>query len=134
MRRDDRVARREHRSGWLQPPETSCLIPKLNAAAPTPAQRTLAEDFCQACARVPSTIDNGLWCVGQILAPGSTGRMLSTSLLELSDPQAAKVYAAGCIGEATQAFPKDYLNCENTFLNCLVATYSSGPASCASDP
>jgi hypothetical protein len=114
-------------------PDTACMVPKLNAAPPTPAQRTLAEDFCQACARAPSTLDRGLWCLGHALLPGSTGRMLSTSLLELSDQNAAQVYSAGCIAMGTQAYPNDYNNCENVFLNCVAHTFPPDPAACAGD-
>jgi len=114
--------------------ETSCMVPLINAATPTPAQRTLADDFCQACARGPSILDNGLWCAGHELMPGSTGPMLSTAILRLSDAYAAKVYAAGCIQQAVAAYPTDYLNCDGTFENCVAAQYPADPAACSADP
>jgi hypothetical protein len=114
--------------------ETSCMVPLLNAATPTPAQRTLADDFCEAFAGVPSVLDNGLWCMGHALPPGSTGRMLSVTLLKLSDAYAAKVYAAGCIQRAVAAYPTDYLNCDSTFENCVAAQYPEDPAACTGDP
>jgi hypothetical protein len=114
--------------------ETSCMEPLLDAAIPTPAQRTLADDFCQACAGVPSVVDNGLWCTGQALPPGSTGRTLSTTILKLSDAYAAKVYAAGCIQQAVAAYPTDYRNCDSTFENCVAAQFPQDPAACSADP
>jgi hypothetical protein len=114
--------------------ETSCMVPLINAATPTPAQRTLADDFCQACARAPSVVDSGLFCMGEVTPPGSTGRTLSTAILRLSDAYAAKVYAAGCIQQAVAAYPTDYLNCDNTFENCVAAQYPPDPAACSADP
>ncbi|HLK38843.1 MAG TPA: hypothetical protein VKU41_18910 [Polyangiaceae bacterium] len=112
-------------------PETSCTEPVLNAATPTAAQRTLAEDVCHGCDGVPSTVDHGLWCAGHSLPPGSTGRTLSTVLLSLSDAAAAQTYAANCIGKAVQAYPTDWLNCENEFENCVARQGPSRPAACS---
>jgi hypothetical protein len=114
--------------------ESSCMVPLVNDASPTAAQRTLANDFCQACAGVLTILDNGLWCMGHALLPGSTGPMLSTTILGLSDAYAAKVYAAGCIQQAVAAYPTDYLNCDNTFENCVAAQYPADPAACSADP
>jgi hypothetical protein len=111
-------------------PETSCMVSHMNVATPTAAQQALADDFCHACAGVASTLDNGLWCTGYALAPGSTGRMLSTTLLELSDAMTAKVYAADCIARAVKAYPSDYWNCDSEFENCVVEQYPGAPSAC----
>ena len=108
-------------------PETLCKAQQLDTATPTAAQSALAEDFCRGCAGGPSTIDHGLWCAGHVLGPGSTGPMLSTTILELSDSAAARVYAADCIGKGVQAYPTDYNNCENGFENCVGDLYPSDP-------
>jgi hypothetical protein len=112
-------------------PETSCTEPVLNAFAPTAAQRTLADDLCHACDGVASIVDHGLWCAGHTVLPGSTGRTLSTVLLALSDKAAAQAYAADCIGTAVQAYPADWLNCENEFENCVARQGPARPAACS---
>lgn len=113
-------------------PSTACMAPKPRAAAPTGAQKALADAFCPACANAPATTEGGLGCVGHVLPAGSTGRMLSTTLLELSDAMIEKVFAAGCIAPAAKMFPADYDNCENVFLNCVVGQFPPFPA-CADD-
>jgi hypothetical protein len=114
-------------------PSTACMAPKVRAATPTAAQQALADTFCQACAQGPSTHDGGLSCVGHVLSAGSTGRMLSTSLLEMSDSFAATIQASNCIASAAQKYPGSYDNCESEFLNCVVAQYPPMPASCSGD-
>jgi hypothetical protein len=113
-------------------PSSSCMAPLVRAAAPTGAQMTLASAFCQACAKAPATTDGGLSCVGHVLSPGSTGRMLPTSLLSLSDAYAEKVYSAGCIQQGVQQYPNDYDNCESVFLNCVSDTLPE-PSACSAD-
>ncbi len=115
-------------------PSSSCMADKVRSATPTAAQQTLADDFCPACAQSPSTLQGGLSCVGHVLSPGSTGTMLSTSLLELSDAYIEKVYAAGCIGMAVNQYPSDYDNCESVFLNCVSDQFPSDPSACMRDP
>jgi hypothetical protein len=53
---------------------------------------------------------------------------MGVEVLALSDVAAQA--AEACIDPAESAFPDDYPNCENDFLNCLTAQGPQPPASC----
>jgi hypothetical protein len=114
----------------FDPGEDACMFPKIVAQPPTAAQNALAGAFCAACAQgATTTTDNGLSCAGQVvhLSQGY-GRVMGVEVLSLSDTAAQRANA--CIAPAMAAYPNDYLNCENLFLNCL-AGLTTTPASCA---
>jgi hypothetical protein len=111
-------------------PDGACMTMAIRAWPPTPAQQTLADDFCPACAHSASTTEGGLSCVGHVFTANSTGRMFATSALELSDAYVEKVYQAGCIEMAAAQFPNDYDNCENIFLNCINTVLPAVPVAC----
>ncbi|MCL2448236.1 MAG: hypothetical protein FWD17_04760, partial [Polyangiaceae bacterium] len=96
---------------------------------PTQAQAALARDFCAACAQGASTTsDNGISCAGDVVPlPQGYGRVMGIEVLSLGDPAAEQ--ASACIDPAKAAFPNDYSNCENLFLNCIGDLLTT-PASC----
>jgi hypothetical protein len=111
------------------PADNACLFSKIVAVPPTAVQAKLARDFCAACAQgAGTTTDNGISCAGyEVILTQGYGRSMGVEVLALSDVAAQT--AEACIAPAMSAFPDDYFNCENEFLNCL-ATQDLVPASC----
>jgi hypothetical protein len=115
------------------PESNACMFQKLTSVPPTAAQAKLATDFCAACAAgAGTTAANGVSCAGnEITLPQGYGRILATGVLTLSDTLAGQ--AGACVAPAKAAYPSDYNNCENDFLNCaakLQADAAPQPTSC----
>jgi hypothetical protein len=106
-----------------------CLYTKVVAGPVTATQFTVATDFCAACAQdARTTTANGISCVGHVIQlPQGYGRVMGVEVMSLSDTAAGQ--AEACIGPAQAAYPSDYNNCENSFLNCVAGMIQS-PASC----
>lgn len=104
-----------------------CVDDALKKRAPTAAQQKLADDFCAACASGAAAVrEEGIACAGRVIR--GSGPTLGPHILAVDDASAPAV-GATCIGPAKQQFPNDYDNCENAFLNCLVAQVPT-PATC----
>jgi hypothetical protein len=112
------------------PADDACLFSKVVAVPPTAVQGKLARDFCTACAQgAGTTSDYGISCAGHVIALAQGyGRSMGVEVLALSD--AAAQAAEACIAPAMTAFPDDFNNCENDFLNCISNQGPAAPASC----
>jgi hypothetical protein len=114
-------------------PEQPCISVALRQSAPTAAQWSLATAVCSACAQSAPTLEGGVNCTGHVQSLASTGRLLSSSILQLSDSFAEQIFNSHCTSNAALQFPGDYDNCENSFLNCVADDHPPDPAACNSD-
>ncbi len=112
----------------VDPGEGSCLFGKVIAATATAAQSQLAADFCTACvpgSTVQAGAPDGLNCSGHAIALAQGyGRVMGVDVLALSDSAAAA--AESCVAPAAAAYPGDYDNCENSFLDCVADQQQQG--------